>query len=61
MEDDPILIEVDSRLIVNLVALASIAIQMAIGSSTAPFPASDAIPYLNAHNAAPGASMEASA
>ena len=60
-KEDPVLIEIDARIIRDLVALTAMALQIATGSRTAAFPASDAIPYLNARNAAPGANTGASA
>ena len=61
MEDDlPILIEVDSRVIVNLVLLCATAIQIATGASTQAKGDFTSLGYQNAHNASPVASMEAS-
>ena len=59
--DDPVLIEVDSRVIRDLVLIvACMAIQIATGASTQAKGDFTSLGYQSAHNASPGSSMEAS-
>ena len=57
--EDPVLIEVDTRIIVNLVLLAATAIQIATGSPHSRETPSDAIPYQTAETRLSEPSMEA--